>query len=104
MSARSTKRSQTESWTILSRRADHARQSSPRNSPRAAESRSPCEPSIRAGKAAVTTNDAVIPSEVEAATQPRTLSGRGQAVNPVAKPRAISGGSFDPGAQDDSGA
>ncbi|PYK20412.1 MAG: hypothetical protein DME56_07550, partial [Verrucomicrobia bacterium] len=53
-------------------------------------------PSIRTGKAAVITNDAVIPSEVEAATQPRTLSGRGQAVNPVAKPRAISGGSFDP--------
>jgi len=29
-------------------------------------------------------NVSVIPSEVEAATQPRKLSGRGQAFNPVA--------------------
>jgi len=30
----------------------------------------------------------VIPSEVEAATQPRKLSGRGQAFNPVAQSKA----------------
>jgi hypothetical protein len=34
--------------------------------------------------------DVVIPSEVEAATQPRKLSGRGQAFNLVAKRKVIS--------------
>jgi predicted GIY-YIG superfamily endonuclease len=32
---------------------------------------------------------AVIPSEVEAATQPQKLSGRGQAFNPAARPHAM---------------
>jgi hypothetical protein len=37
----------------------------------------------------------IILSEVEAATQPRKLSGRGQAFNPEAKPKGNSAGSFD---------
>jgi hypothetical protein len=37
----------------------------------------------------------VIPSEVEAATQPRTISGRGQAFHPAELPFAIATGSFD---------
>ena len=40
-------------------------------------------------------NFAVIPSEVEAATQPRKLSGRGQAFHPDAKPTGLSAGFFD---------
>ena len=47
MSARLTKRSPTASWTISSRRALRAKQSLLRNSPRAAESRSRCAPSIQ---------------------------------------------------------
>jgi hypothetical protein len=34
-------------------------------------------------------------SEVEAATQPRKVSGRGQAFNPVAKPTSNRPGSLD---------
>jgi hypothetical protein len=37
----------------------------------------------------------VIPSEVEAATQPRKLSGRGQTSNPVAQLKGNTGGCLD---------
>jgi hypothetical protein len=80
------KPSQTIFSMISSKPAHHAKWSSPRNSPHAAESRSPSALSIRTGKPAATKHDAVIPSEVEAATQPRKRSGRGQAFNPDGKP------------------